>query len=120
MPEDFDPAVLGQPDIASKADAERTMADLFVKRWWDLREQVQLCLLNHCWAGLRIAYSVGAVTAASACLRIQCQAVLLSSSAYTDAAAGTFSDGASARHRHFLCLGKETTAAAGDVCCCYP
>lgn len=40
VPEDFDPAVLGQPDFSSKADAERTMADLFVKRWWDLREQV--------------------------------------------------------------------------------
>ena len=40
VPEGFDPAVLGQPDFSSTADAERTLADLFVKRWWDLREQV--------------------------------------------------------------------------------
>lgn len=40
VPEDFDAAVLGQPDFSSMADAERTLADLFVKRWWDLREQV--------------------------------------------------------------------------------
>ena len=42
VPEDFDAAVLGQPDFSSMADAERTLADLFVKRWWDLREQVGL------------------------------------------------------------------------------
>lgn len=42
VPEDFDPVVLGQPDFSSTADAERTLADLFVKRWWDLREQVGL------------------------------------------------------------------------------
>lgn len=40
VPAEFDPAVLGQPDFSSKEDAERTMADLFVKRWWALREQV--------------------------------------------------------------------------------
>ena len=40
VPEDFDPAVLGQPDFSTSADAERTLADLFVKRWWDLREAV--------------------------------------------------------------------------------
>lgn len=40
VPEDFDPAVLGQPNFSSTADAEQTLADLFVKRWWDLREQV--------------------------------------------------------------------------------
>ena len=40
VPEDFDPAVLGQPDLSTTADAERTLASLFVKRWWDLREQV--------------------------------------------------------------------------------
>ena len=48
VPEDFEAAVLGQPDFSSKADAERTMADLFVKRWWDLREQVQVCLPVQC------------------------------------------------------------------------
>lgn len=44
VPEDFDPVVLGQPDFSSTADAERTLADLFVKRWWDLREQVGLSI----------------------------------------------------------------------------
>ena len=40
VPEDFDSAVLGQPDFSTTADAERTLGDVFVKRWWDLREQV--------------------------------------------------------------------------------
>lgn len=42
VPEGFEPSVLGQPDFSTAADAERTLADLFVKRWWDLREQVGL------------------------------------------------------------------------------
>lgn len=46
VPEDFDPAVLGQPDFSSREEAERAMADLFVKRWWDLREQVGHCPPN--------------------------------------------------------------------------
>ena len=54
VPEEFDPAVLGQPDFSSREDAERTMANLFVKRWWDLWEQVGhlhpcLPLLQYIW-----------------------------------------------------------------------
>ena len=46
VPEGFDATELGQPDFSSKAEAERTLADLFVKRWWSLREQV--CLTPVC------------------------------------------------------------------------
>lgn len=46
VPEGFEPSVLGQPEFSTNADAERTLADLFVKRWWDLREQVGLSVWN--------------------------------------------------------------------------
>ena len=40
VPADFDAAVLGTPDFSSKGMAEKTMAALFLKRWWDLRSKV--------------------------------------------------------------------------------
>ncbi len=42
VPPDFDPALLGAPDFTSKASAEKSMAAVFLKRWWDLRDQVML------------------------------------------------------------------------------
>lgn len=40
VPADFDAAVLGAPDFSSKGMADKTMAALFLKRWWELRSQV--------------------------------------------------------------------------------
>ncbi len=40
VPADFDAAVLGTPDFSSKGMAEKTLAALFLKRWWELRSKV--------------------------------------------------------------------------------
>ena len=45
VPADFDPCVLGQPDFGSKDAGEKTLAVLFVRRWWELRDQVGLMML---------------------------------------------------------------------------
>ncbi|KAL0042386.1 hypothetical protein WJX77_010878 [Trebouxia sp. C0004] len=39
VPADFDAAVLGTPDFSSTGMAEKTMAALFLKRWWELRSK---------------------------------------------------------------------------------
>ena len=41
VPADFDPAVLGEPDFSSQASGEKTLAVMFVRRWWELRDKVE-------------------------------------------------------------------------------
>lgn len=41
VPADFDTAQLGQPDFSSKQMAERSLPAVFLKRWLELRDQVQ-------------------------------------------------------------------------------
>ena len=53
--------MLGAPDFTSKAMAEKSMAALFLKRWWDLRDEVML-MLSAATAALLGLYTMVAAT----------------------------------------------------------
>ncbi len=77
VPADFDAAVLGTPDFSSKGMGEKTMAALFLKRWWELRSKVtQQHKMMIGIASLLPSLAAGSSRSADMTHRLNCESIM--------------------------------------------
>ncbi len=77
VPADFDAAVLGTPDFSSKGMGEKTMAVLFLKRWWELRSKVmQQHKVMIGTASLLLSLAAGSSRSADMIHRKSCESIV--------------------------------------------
>ena len=77
VPADFDAAVLGTPDFSSKGMGEKTMAALFLKRWWELQSKVtQQHKMMIGIASLLPSLAAGSSRSADMTHRLNCESIM--------------------------------------------